>query len=278
MDVWSPNSTTGKRVTAMVIARSNPVPVSSYDELLERVTDCAYHNREYFPLYRGQSREYQTTKGKKGSSLLSAFYRAKEGAKNLPHVEKEKRKARLEEATTRFPDFIRNSLPKDKAQTADFCYTPELTWALFQHYEVVHTPLLDLTQSLPVALSFAHKKDAHDCPVVYMLGFEEIHSNIAYSWHGAYQLICLSSIMPGMAKRPLYQEGYFIGDFPIKRMFEQKNRTNFACRLLAKFSVDPDAKDFFPGGFQSPSHDTLLPSKDPMKDLLEEFKKSIEDK
>jgi hypothetical protein len=134
-----------------------------------------------------------------------------------------------------------------------------------------HNSLLDLTQSLTAACSFACLHTGGK-GFVYMLGFDGLSPTIFYSYRERYQLIRLSGIMPKTAKRPFYQEGYLLGDFPRERCFEAA-RTNFACRLLAKFSFE--TKDFWTGGVRALPTSVLYPEADEMKQIAEKIKGKV---
>ena len=92
-----------------------------------------------------------------------------------------------------------------------------------------------LTQSLHVACSMALQKSKSG--ILYLLGFEELTPTMTFSHYNRSLLIRLASAMPEIAKRPLYQEGYLVSNFPA---FDENNNENFANRLLAKFSFKKD--------------------------------------
>lgn len=268
-DIYSHNSLRPPhtRERSLEIARSAPLKVKTYEELAEKAAEISYRNREYFPLYRGQAKDYQSSKGRPRSSLIGNFHRPGEGKQFLTGPEKTKRRERLEAAAKAFVRVIKEkAFPyRDDFIKDDFQFTDELVWSILQHYEILPTPLLDLTQSLSVACSFASLDRGGGNACVYMLGFEGISPNIFYSYRERYQLIRLSSVMPKIAKRPFYQEGYFLGDFPQGRCFEEQ-RTNFACRLLAKFSFDP--KTFWTSGMKALPRSVLYPRKDEMEQIM----------
>lgn len=270
-NIYSHNSPKNrKRQNAREISQSVPLAAKSYGELIETIAEIAYHNQDCLPLYRGQKEDYQTGKGKSQSALFGILNRL-EGSSHAIGTQKAEQKKVLDAATKTFVPFIKKSRYKKDIIQTNFTYTDELVWAVFQHYGFLPTPLLDLTQSIHVAASFAALNNQTNKAYVYMLGFDSINANISYSWHERYQLIRLSSIMPKIARRPLYQEGYLLGDFPSKRSF-QGNRTNFAVRLMAKFVFNPRQKDFFKP-LKPLSKEFLLPMEDTMKELLEQFRK-----
>jgi hypothetical protein len=258
------------------IARSDPLRVKNYAELLEHTATLSYRNRGLYPLYRGQDRDHQT-KPSGGqapqSKILSSFYRPPGGKRALSQPLRLKRIAALDSARLEFLELIRKQRREQgwELSVSALEFHHELVWAILQHYEIVPTPLLDLTQSLHVACSFAGGRDGE--AVLYMFGVETINSTIAYFYNEGLEVIRLSGVMPQMAKRPFYQEAFLLGDFPLTRCLKDKS-LNFAVRLLAKFSVNPGDPDFWPKGMSSLPEALLFPPKDAMRDLLEPLKKN----
>ncbi len=143
----------------------------------------------------------------------------------------------------------------------------ELCWSIFQHYEILPTPLLDVTQSIHVACSFACIDNTSDEAIIYMLGLEAVNSSIFYSYYNSHQLIRLLSVMPKIARRPFYQQGYLIANFPTTISFDS---VNYSIRLLGKFLVNPH--NIWLTELKPLSKDILYPNVDSMKSMLEPLK------
>ena len=111
-----------------------------------------------------------------------------------------------------------------------------LQWAIIQHYEICETPLLDVTHSLRVAASFATLNGSL-APVLYVLAAPYLGGTISASSEQGIQTIKLSSICPPDARRPHFQEGYLLGEYPELTSLHQKQRykhfeIDFGLRLL----------------------------------------------
>jgi len=244
------------------IARSEPLRVRNYAELIEHTAALSYRNRGLFPLYRGQDRDHQTKRSgdqPTQSKILSSFYRPPRGKSVLSKPLREERIEALDSARLEFLELIRKQRNEQGwvLSVSALEVHHELAWAILQHYGIVPTPLLDLTQSLHVACSFAAAGAGAEA-VLYMFGVEAVNPTISYSYNGEHEVIRLSGVMPQMAKRPFYQEAFLLGDFPLTRCLKDAS-LNFAVRLLAKFSVSPGDPDFWPAGMSSLPEALLFP-------------------
>jgi hypothetical protein len=260
---------------ASEVACDAPTSVLSYQELVQRVTVLANKNRGYYLLYRGQDMEYKGNAAAEPAKLLPSFFRSPNQGGKLGKVVREERTKALESATKELVDMKFG----DSFYSADNLRRyNELAWALLQHYEIVPTPLLDLTGSLQVAcsiatLSWEKRKTETKEAVVYVLGFDEITPNISFSYNSGIQLIRLASVLPEIASRPLYQDGYLAGNFPPSDVFDKQNSPDFSARLIAKFSFYPE--DFWKKPFEKLGQDVLFPMNDKMAHQLQKLKKKF---
>ncbi len=129
-----------------------------------------------------------------------------------------------------------------------------LRWAILQHYKVCGTPLLDVTQSLRVAASFASLENDSATGYVHVLGVPNLSGTLTASAEAGLQVIRLSGICPSSARRPHVQQGYLLGEYPEMGDWDQKahypqHEIDPARRLVAKFKLDPstfwnDASEF----------------------------------
>jgi hypothetical protein len=269
-EIYSHN---GIHETVQAAGASKPRKVASYPELVEWVGKIAYHNNGRFLLFRGQNFDYLTAHAKPRSRLAAPIYRPPDGGRIIPRELKDRRLKALSEAKAEFIGLVQqNPAFSREYKKWRFLHYDELSWAVFQHYGTLPTPLLDLTQSLHCACSIPLCGDTVPKSVtVYVLGFEETTPNIGYFYRGNYLLMRLMGVMPDFAKRPLYQEGYLAGSFPRSAVFGENEEFNFADLLLGKFEFDP--KGFWPRGFPPLSKDMLLPKEDPLEKLLKPVKK-----
>ncbi|MCK7500127.1 MAG: FRG domain-containing protein [Comamonadaceae bacterium] len=142
----------GRQLTTRQVRESAATPIASFRQLVEAVARLSFHNPDYFLIYRGQRRDHLIESN--ATSLYPAIYRS-EGS--LPNAELRSRFQTLDRAAALLHAEFRSHSIEGSAKLGKF---PELTWAMLQHYEVCPTPLLDVTQSLRVAASFALERAA----------------------------------------------------------------------------------------------------------------------
>lgn len=116
----------------------------------------------------------------------------------------------------------------------------EVLWSVLQHY-LVPTPMLDVTDYLPVACSFA-MKPSEESPkptegFVYVLGLPQIQGLITYSPADSLVLVNLQSACPPEVKRPHRQHGYLVGSLPHTAVPDTYVYRDIALRLVCKFKV-----------------------------------------
>ena len=235
--------------------------VGSYLELVRKVSELQFRNREFVFLLRGQSRDYKNRQNK--SSLRPSLLRSE---KVGPNFERLISAERLLIERYRFTGSQR--LRRHQA----------LRWALLQHYGVCDTPLLDVTQSLRIAASFASQPES-ETAYVFVLGVPNISGAVTASDEAGLEVIRLSSVCPPEAVRPHIQEGYLLSEYPELADLDQKNHyenheLDFGKRIVAKFRFDP--ADFWKAdtAFPMVPREALYPEAphDPVLDLAREIR------
>jgi hypothetical protein len=229
--------------------------VQSYLSLLKKIAALSYYNPRFRLLFRGQAEDYVVnTKGEPGthSSLYPAILRST-GGRN--------RSASLHE---RFEALaIAEEKLKKALVTRDVHRDRLVRWAILQHYEVVPTPLLDVTQSLQAALSFALMDD-RDEGYLFVLAVPQLTGPISVSIESETQVIDLAQTCPPEALRPHFQSGMLVGDYPVIDSVQSSHGgkgmigNNFACRLIGKFKL-VDCRNWPSEGFVATSRDLLFP-------------------
>ena len=240
-------------------AAASPTEVSSYTDLLRRVATIAYYNRQFSLLFRGQSRDHALdAQGRAGvhSHLYPSIFRtvpAVSGAAAPMRQVYERRFAILLEA---------ERLLKATASSGAISRDQVLRWALLQHYDVCPTPLLDVTSSLQVAVSFALEKSASD-GVLYVLGVPHLASAVSVSLESGTVVVRLDQVCPPEVLRPHFQEGSLIGTYPALETEDFLQRPtgklnlNMAGRLIEKFRLV--GSDWGQGEFRPTAADILRP-------------------
>lgn len=249
--------------------------VSTYFELAKKIAELQFLNRDHVLLFRGQSGDYRTTKG--NSLLKATIFRLARGKIPTPKILTDRcqtlksAEAALVGRYTKQGFTGRERLKRQRI----------LRWAILQHYEVCRTPLLDVTQSLRIAASFATMGNGDD-RYVFVLGVPNVSGAITASSEANLQVVRLSSACPPEAVRPHLQEGYLLGEYPEIADFEQNAHyshfeMDFGRRLIAKFRFDPDTFWKSPN-FPKASDEALYPKdhRDPLLSLTQDLKAALQ--
>ena len=199
-DLWSfqNNGEEAVVVKCHEVRKGRGSRVASYMELAGKIAELQFRNRDYVFLFRGQARDHQNTNGL--SVLQPSIFRRQAGNFD-PVLPDRYNKLRQAELTL-----------VERFREADFIGFDELSrykvlrWAILQHYEVCETPLLDVTQSLRIAASFASDENDTDKAFLYVLGVPNISGAISASAEAGIQSIRLSGICPPRAMRPHLHE------------------------------------------------------------------------
>lgn len=134
------------RLEGRSASTAEPFQVSTYRELMEQVARLAYANKDHLLLFRGQARDFKNKAG--APSFYPIIYRGE----RLSREELALRFDVLESSGRRLVDAFRHEKTAGAKEIARRKY---IRWSILQHSEVCPTPLLDFTQSVSVACSFA---------------------------------------------------------------------------------------------------------------------------
>lgn len=250
--------------------------VANFYELAAKIAELQFRNRDYVLFYRGQQRDWIANSQRHMGSMLrpTIFRRPNSPADSrwlTPRFE------RLKQIETRLVQIFKDN---------EFLGTEEITkyrilrWAIIQHYEIHSTPLLDVTQSLRIAASFAsHGNDTNEA-YLFVLGVPNVSGAITASAEAGLQTIRLSSVCPPSAMRAHVQEGYLLGEYPEIWDVEQKqnytlHEFDFGNRLVAKFRFNPKKFWTKSGQFQKVGSNALYPSEsqDPLNAVAKQLGK-----
>lgn len=254
------------------MVRSNSgVEVANYPELVQRVAELSFFNPEHVLLFRGQKEDWTNSKG--NSSLKPGIFRPFPGKRASP---------KSDELRGRYEKLAR----ADYLLSKEYPFTGRqrmsryriLRWAILQHYEVCPTPLLDVTHSLRVAASFATNHTPPAKPILYVLGVPALSGTITASSEQGLQIIRLSSICPPEARRPYFQEGYLLAEYPDLVTLDEKLNyaaweVDFGRRLLAKFRLARSG--FWSAAFPVIPHEALYPDQ---SDAMTPFARHIKER
>jgi hypothetical protein len=248
------------------IAASEPLLINSFEELVKKVAVLSFRNKDFLLFFRGQGRDHLNRNG--NSSFYPSIYRTKDG-ENLSKEILEKKFNILDQAC----NLLITSFKKNKIKDSitELNRRKFIQWSILQHYEVCDTPLLDLTQSLRVACSFALKKSEH-YGYIFVFGLPYITNRISINSEQDIVNIRLINICPPEAYRPYFQEGYLVGTADITTDYAERNELDFKRRLIAKFKI-PNNKQFW--GDQNSLEPYLMPMDDKIAIICNEIHENL---
>lgn len=247
------------------VRRADSFPVKNYRDLMQQVAKLSYINKDYLLFFRGQSVDHQNKAG--ASSFYPSIYRGERIAK----AELESRFEILTGASKRLVDaFIREGIEG----APDIRKRRYIQWSVLQHYEVCPTPLLDFTQSVRVACSFAQLNNSQKDAFIYVFGLPYVTNRISINSEHDLVNVRLLSICPPDALRPYYQEGYLAGTDESTTDFHSKEEFDFNSRLIAKFVI-PNKKAFWSTGFSAIPEIALYPKGDKIQRLCEDLETEL---
>ncbi|NVO05160.1 MAG: FRG domain-containing protein [Rhodoferax sp.] len=246
------------------VAKAEPLPVRDFRSLMEYVARLAYLNKDHLLFFRGQGTDYKNRAG--ASTFYPTIYRGE----RVSRTELETRFDVLQSAGASLAD----AFARERIEGASEVKRRRIVqWSILQHYEVCPTPLLDFTQSLRVACSFAEIPRARD-PHIYVFGLPYLTNRVSVNSEQDTIVVRLLSICPPSAFRPYFQEGYVAGTDEVTTEYQSKDELDFNGRLIAKFKPQDPAR-FWQGGFDPIPESALYPDNDRMKLICEGISKDV---
>jgi hypothetical protein len=251
--------------TVYNIRCSEGFPVKTFRELINQVAIVTLNNKDHEMFYRGQVEDYKDSnaifynKRTPKTIIYPTICRPEKSGDNSY-----KASVPPTQISKRYDDLHKliKFANKDKRKSDEYYYS------LFQHYEIIPTPLIDITQSLRVAATFALKKSKSG--YLYVFGLPYPYQSISYFNDLGIVLIKLQNVCPEIALRPRYQEGFLVGKFPVHATKEADD--NLAQRLVAKFYLDNNEGNFWDKDFRKMPKNVLFPGEDKLEIELIELK------
>ena len=233
---------------------------------MEQVAQLSFLNKDHLLFFRGQSTDYKNKAG--ASSFYPSIYRGE----RLSREEVALRFDVLESSSRRLVDAFRQERIAGSHEIKRRKY---IQWSILQHYEVCPTPLLDFTQSVRVACSFATLDRGGAEAYVFAFGLPYITNRISVNSEQDLVNVRLLSICPPDALRPYFQEGYLAGTDEVTTDYgSSKNELDFTRRLIAKFRI-PNDPSFWGQDFTPIPRAALYPDGDRMRELCEGIRDEV---
>lgn len=254
-----------RHTSPKTVASDPGFKVTSFRQLVEQVAQLSYLNKDYLLFYRGQKSDFKNTHG--NSTFYPTIYRSD----YLTQQELDYRFDKLNSASK----ILTELLVKNKVEGVNEIRRKKLIqWSLLQHYEVTETPLLDVTQSLRVACSFAQLDNLENSAFIYAFGLPYYSNRISVNSEHDLINIRLLSICPPQALRPYFQEGYLVGTDDITNEYSNKGELDLNNRLVAKFEI-PNNDKFWEKDFNRIPQTALYPKGDTINEICKEISKEL---
>ncbi|WP_160144137.1 FRG domain-containing protein [Chryseolinea soli] len=247
------------------IRTSSGYPVATFRQLLDEVAFVTINNRNFEMFFRGQREDHKDRLKK--TKIYPSIFRPLPGKKAVTRSLLEKRHYELH--------ALINGARADQGLIEKYSNDPFISFdefhiAQFQHYGIVETPFIDITQSLRVAASFALRNSQEG--YLYVFGLPYPNGSISHFIDQQIVLVKLQNVSPVDAYRPRYQEGYLVGKFPITASKEAGD--NLARRMIAKFKLENSNGKFWDPDFTQIKDEILFPENDQHEIFLENLKRN----
>jgi hypothetical protein len=240
------------------IIGTDPMEVNTYSEMVDMVSKLAWFNRQYVLFFRGQNEEYSI--GSRFPTVYPTYFRK--------YIQKEISFENLIYTLGTKQDELKekNHNRNQRFHGASSVFESlHVRWALLQHYNICDTPLVDITQSLHVAASFALQKESNETVktgIVYVFALPWPSRHYHINKEEDIYLVRLAGVTPPQAKRPYRQEAYAVMSRDVD--FKQRDnleRYDLAKRMVCKFEIN-DSIDFWGDSFNPLSESFLVPKDD----------------
>ena len=250
---------TTRDVTSFV--RSHSINIETFHDLIMEIAELSYKNPDVMLLYRGQNNNYIKTKY---ATLYPTIYRSNsEKDINFDFDI-------LEKTSTLLMTELEKDNNVDKEEIKELKKIKLLQYSILQHYEVCKTPLLDLTQSIKVACSFAILDNKDKTGYIYVLGMPYVNGRISVDSEDYITNVRLLSISSSSSKRPFFQEGYLVQTEFASNADIEKGELDFNRRIVAIYKFKNTKK--FWGSERPIEKGNLYPEEATMKDICDRLK------
>ena len=250
-----------KQTTTETVAKDDAIEVLNYKELRKHIAQLSYANKDCILFYRGQKDDYRNQKSGK-STFYPTMYRG-------DRLDKDELKYRWEKLNKASEIFIKKLRSRYPSKTYIVKRKRIVQWSVLQHYEVTETPLIDVTQSLKVACSFAVLDNNNEYAYVYAFALPYYTNRISVNSEHYLTNVRLLSVAPPQALRPYYQEGFLIGEDEFSETYTNKDELDLNNRLAAKFKFK-NTKEFWGDSEKALTREDLYPIDDEIEALCKE--------
>lgn len=255
-----------KYTSPETVAKDEAIEVTNYRELRKHIAQLSYANKDCILFYRGQKDDYRNQ-----NSGKSTFYPSMYRGNRLDKDELKYRWEKLHKASEIFIKKLRSKYPN---KTYIVKRKRIVQWSILQHYEVTETPLIDVTQSLKVACSFAVLDNSNEYAYIYAFALPYYTNRISVNSEHYLTNVRLLSVAPPQALRPYYQEGFLIGEDEFSETYTNKDELDLNNRLVAKFKFKNN-EDFWGESERALTKEDLYPKDDEIEALCRDVSEEL---
>jgi hypothetical protein len=219
-------------------AKQNDWTVDTYPELGAAVSFLTGMNKRLTLFFRGQCGDFIPK-----PTLFRDAWTAFDGGPSFPLTDSNRQKfwEELQNVGHEVTELCINEIGVPRPRTLKLIR--EAQWAIVQHYGLWPTALIDITQNLRVAASFACHGNETGHGYVYVVGMPNCTGSVTFDVDQHIVLARLSAICPPIAVRPHLQEGFLAGRFPLHTLDSQRDLnaepelSNLERRLIARIRL-----------------------------------------
>lgn len=256
-----------KYTSPETVAKDEAMEVANYRELRKHIAQLSYANKDCILFYRGQKNDYRNQNSGK-STFYPSMYRG-------DRLDKDELKYRWEKLNKASEIFIKKLRSKYPSKTYIVKRKRIVQWSILQHYEVTETPLIDVTQSLKVACSFAVLDNSNEYAYIYAFALPYYTNRISVNSEHYLTNVRLLSVAPPQALRPYYQEGFLIGEDEFSETYtNKKDELDLNNRLVAKFKFKNN-EEFWGESERALTKEDLYPKDDEIETLCKEVSEEL---
>ena len=255
-----------KYTSPETVAKDEAIEVTNYRELRKHIAQLSYANKDCILFYRGQKDDYRNQNSGK-STFYPSMYRG-------DRLDKDELKYRWEKLHKASEIFIKKLRSKYPNKTYIVKRKRIVQWSILQHYEVTETPLIDVTQSLKVACSFAVLNNSNEYAYIYAFALPYYTNRISVNSEHYLTNVRLLSVAPPQALRPYYQEGFLIGEDEFSETYTNKDELDLNNRLVAKFKFKNN-EDFWGESERALTKEDLYPKDDEIETLCRDVSEEL---
>lgn len=255
-----------KYTSPETVAKDEAMEVANYRELRKHIAQLSYANKDCILFYRGQKNDYRNQNSGK-STFYPSMYRG-------DRLDKDELKYRWEKLNKASEIFIKKLRSKYPSKTYIVKRKRIVQWSILQHYEVTETPLIDVTQSLKVACSFAVLDNSNEYAYIYAFALPYYTNRISVNSEHYLTNVRLLSVAPPQALRPYYQEGFLIGEDEFSETYTNKDELDLNNRLVAKFKFKNN-EEFWGESERALTKEDLYPKDDEIETLCKEVSEEL---